>query len=430
MKGIGNRRLLSRRDFLAGLAGAALLGVAGCASEESEGLARIVFSHGEDSEILRDQIRRFNEHNRGTIEVALRLAPADSSQYFEKLRIEFQAGQADADVISGDVIWPAQFAANGWISDLSSLFTADLREPYLPAAIDSNTYEGAVYGVPWFTDAGMLFYRKDLLEQAGFSEPPKMWAEMQEMVEKVRRETGTRYVFQGADYEGGVVNSLEFIWSSGGNVLDPHDPDDVTVAAPEAVAGLKTARGMVADGVAPGAVPSFKEYESYTVFLNGDALFMRNWPYVYARAADPSLSRVEQGRIGVATLPVARPGSTSHSGLGGWNLMINAASEKTEAAWAFIRYLSAPEQQKERALRGGYLPTREDCYEDREILTEVPVITLGRDAIRNVRSRPVSPLYREMSLAMAGRFHASLSGNVAPERAAALLEEDLERILR
>ncbi|MFL5990917.1 MAG: ABC transporter substrate-binding protein, partial [Rubrobacteraceae bacterium] len=423
MKGIGNRRLLSRRDFLAGLAGAALLGVAGCASKESKGLARTVFSHGEDSEILRDQIRRFNEHNRGTIEVALRLAPADSSQYFEKLRIEFQAGQADSDVISGEVIWPAQFAANGWISDLSSFFTAELREPYLPAAIDSNTYEGAVYGVPWFTDAGMLYYRKDLLEQAGFSEPPKTWAEMEKMVEKVRRETGTRYgfVFQGADYEGGVVNSLEFIWSSGGNVLDPHDPDDVTVAAPEAVAGLETARGMVADGVAPGAVPSFKEYESYTVFLNGDALFMRNWPYVYARAADPSLSHVEQGRIGVATLPVARPGSTSHSGLGGWNLMINAASEKTEAAWAFIRYLSAPEQQKERALRGGYLPTREDCYEDREILSEVPVITLGRDAIRNVRSRPVSPLYRDMSLAMAERFHASLSGTVAPERAAVLL---------
>jgi multiple sugar transport system substrate-binding protein len=156
---------------------------------------------------------------------------------------------------------------------------------------------------------------------------------------------------------------------------------------------------------------------------------MRNWPNVYARAADPSLSRVEQERIGVAPLPVARLGSPAHSGLGGWNLMINAASEKTEAAWAFIRYLSAPEQQKERALRGGYLPTREACYEDQEILSEVPVITLGRDAIRNVRSRPVSPLYRDMSLAMAERFHASLSGTVATERAAALLEEDLERIL-
>ena len=87
-------------------------------------------------------------------------------------------------------------------------------------------YEGAIYGVPWFTDAGMLYYRKDLLEQAGFSEPPKTWAEMEEMVKKVRGETGTRYgfVFQGADYEGGVVNGLEFIWSSGGGCSIPTTP--------------------------------------------------------------------------------------------------------------------------------------------------------------------------------------------------------------
>ena len=435
MKGSAERPLLSRRRFLelggAGLAGAALLGVAGCARQESKGLVRLVFSHGEDSEVLRDQIQRFNQRNKGAIEVALRLAPADTDQYFEKLRIEFQAGEAEADIISGDVIWPAQFAAKGWISDLSDLFTADLRASYLPATVDSNTYEGRIYGVPWFTDAGLLYYRQDLLEQAGFSDTPKTWDEMKEMVAKVRRDRGTRYgfVFQGSEYEGGVVNGLEFIWNSGGGVLAPHGIDKVIVAAPEAVAGLKTARGMVTGRVAPVAVPSYKEYESYTVFLNGDAGFMRNWPNVYARAADPSLSKVEQERIGVAPLPVAHPGSPAHSGLGGWNLMVNTASEKTEAAWAFIRYLSAPEQQKERALKGGYLPTRKDCYEDVEILSRVPVIELGREAIRDVRSRPVTPLYHDMSLAMAEQFHASLAGMVAPERAAATLQERLQEIL-
>ena len=435
MKGSAERPLLSRRRFLelgsAGLAGAALLGVAGCATPESKGLVRLVFSHGEDSEVLRDQIQRFNQRNKGAIEVALRLAPADTDQYFEKLRIEFQAGEAEADIISGDVIWPAQFAVKGWISDLSDLFTADLRASYLPATVDSNTYEGRIYGVPWFTDAGLLYYRQDLLEQAGFSDTPKTWDEMKEMVAKVRRDRGTRYgfVFQGSEYEGGVVNGLEFIWNSGGGVLAPHGIDKVIVAAPEAVAGLKTARGMVTGRVAPVAVPSYKEYESYTVFLNGDAVFMRNWPNVYARAADPSLSKVEQERIGVAPLPVAHPGSPAHSGLGGWNLMVNAASEKTEAAWAFIRYLSAPEQQKERALMGGYLPTRKDCYEDVEILSRVPVIELGREAIRDVRSRPVTPLYHDMSLAMAEQFHASLAGMVAPERAAATLQERLQEIL-
>jgi multiple sugar transport system substrate-binding protein len=279
----------------------------------------------------------------------------------------------------------------------------------------------------------MLYYRSDLLEGAGFSGPPKTWDEMKEMSGKVRRDAGTRYgfVFQGAQYEGGVVNGLEFIWNSGGEVLDPRHLDEVTVAAPEAVTGLEAARGMVMEGVAPGAVPSYKEYESYTVFLSGDAVFMRNWPNVYTRAADPALSDVEQERIGVAPLPVAGAGDQSYSALGGWNLMVNAASqEKTEAAWAFIRYLSAPEQQKERALRGGYLPTRKNCYEDDEILSRVPVITLGKEAIRNIRSRPATPFYHDMSLAMAERFHASLAGTVAPERAAVTLQERLESILK
>ena len=279
----------------------------------------------------------------------------------------------------------------------------------------------------------MLYYRKDLLEKSGYSEPPKTWDELKEMASKVMKDQGTKYgfVFQGAEYEGGVVNGLEFIWTHGGDVLDPGNLDEVTVAEPETVGGLGTARGTVTDGVAPGAIPSYKEYESYTVFLSGEAVFMRNWPNVYARAADPSLSKIEQGQIGVAPLPVARAGDPTYSGLGGWNLMINAASqEKMEAAWVFIRYLSAPEQQEERALEGGYLPTLRSSYEDPEILSEVPVITLGSEAIRNVRSRPATPFYHDMSLAMAERFHSSLAGVVSPERAATTLQKRLENILK
>ena len=297
MKNTAEKHILSRRSFLklggAGLAGAAFLGITGCAREQSQGPVRLVFSHGEDSEVLRAQISRFNERNRGEVDVVLRLAPADTGQYFEKLRIEFQTNKADVDIISGDVIWPAQFAAQGWISDLSDLFDEDLREPYLPATIDSNTYEGGVYGVPWFTDAGMFYYRRDLLEESGFSEPPKTWDEMKEMVQKVQQDSGTRYgyVFQGAEYEGGVVNGLEFIWNSGGNVLDSEDLDKVTVTAPKSMQGLQTARSMVTDGVVPGAIPSYKEYESYTVFLNGEAVFMRNWPNVYARGGPHAVER-------------------------------------------------------------------------------------------------------------------------------------------
>lgn len=438
MRSPGAAKTFSRREFLklggmaggAGLAGVSLLGASGCSGERREGRARLVFSHGpEGAEIWQKQIDRFNQQHRGEIEVVLRQAPADTSQYFEMLRTGFQAGEARADIISGDVIWPAQFAARGWISDLSDRFSTDLQNRHLPGAIASNTYGGGVYGVPWFTDAGMLYYRKDLLEKSGISEPPDTWDELKEMADRVQGDHGVKYgfVFQGADYEGGVVNALEFVWNAGGDVLGTDG--EVLIGGPRAVDGFRAARGMVESGASPEAVSSFKELEAYTVFLAGDAVFMRNWPFVYALSADSKVSNVKPEQLGLAPLPTARVGERSSSGLGGWNLMINASSEKPDEAWAFIEYLSAPERQRERALKGGYLPTIKALYDDTEILRKIPVAALGKDAIKNVRSRPASPFYHDMSSSISERFHAALTGRVSPEAAAATLQRDLERIL-
>lgn len=431
-------KTLSRREFLklggmvggAGLAGVSLLGASGCSGEEREGRARLVFSHGpEGAGIWQEQIDRFNQRHRGEIEVVLSQAPADTGQYFEMLRTGFQAGETRADIISGDVIWPAQFAANGWISDLSDRFSSSLRSRHLPGAIASNTHEGRIYGVPWFTDAGMLYYRKDLLEKSGFNEAPDTWDELKEMARRVQEDQGVKYgfVFQGADYEGGVVNALEFIWNAGGDVLGANG--EVLIGEPRAVDGLRAARGMVESGASPEAVSSFKELEAYTVFLAGDAVFMRNWPFVYAMSADASVSKIKPEQLGLAPLPTARSGGRSSSGLGGWNLMINADSEKPDEAWTFIEYLSAPERQRERALQGGYLPTIKDLYDDAEILEEVPVAALGKEAIKNVRSRPASPFYYDISISISERFHAALTGSISPEEAAATLQRDLEKIL-
>src|ERR687893_828537 len=90
------------------------------------------------------------------------------------------AGLAGAPLIGGDVIWPAQFAANGYILDLSDRFTEDMRAKFLEGPVASNTYEDKVWGVPWFTDAGLLYYRRDWLENSGFSGPPRTWEEPQE----------------------------------------------------------------------------------------------------------------------------------------------------------------------------------------------------------------------------------------------------------
>ncbi|MCA3749324.1 MAG: extracellular solute-binding protein, partial [Rubrobacter sp.] len=276
--------LFSRREFLrlggAGMAGAVLLGVTGCGGGGQQGgPVQLVFSHGpEQSGVLRKQLDAFNRQHEGEIRVEWREMPAQTEQYFDRLRTQFQAGGGDIDTISGDVIWPAQFAANGWILDLSDRFPESEQKKFLEGPINSNVYEGKIYGVPWFTDAGMLYYRRDLLEESGFSEAPKTWDELKEMALKTKQDSGTKFgfVFQGANYEGGVVNGLEYIWTHGGDVLDPDDPTRVIIDSPRSVAGLATERSMIEDGVAPEAVVNYAEMESHTAFLNGDAVFMRN----------------------------------------------------------------------------------------------------------------------------------------------------------
>ncbi len=424
---------MTRRDFLkvggAGLAGAALLGAAGCGGGGGGGSGNLIFSHGpEASGVLKKQLDAFNQQHEGEIQVEWRQMPADTGQYFDQLRTEFQAGGGDIDVISGDVIWPAQFAANGWIMDLSDRFPESERQKFLPAPIESNIYEGAIYGVPWFTDVGMLYYRKDLLQQSGISEPPATWEELKQQAEQVKQQTGTRYgfVFQGANYEGGVVNGLEYIWTHGGDVLDG---DQVVIDSPESAAGLATERSMVEDGVTPQAVVNYAETESHTTFLNGDAVFMRNWPYVFGLLGDPEQSKIKPEQVDVAPIP-AGEGGQSFSGLGGWNLFINAASQdKADAAWTLMQYLSAPEQVKERALEGGYLPPLKELYNDQEILNQVPVVALAKEAAQNAKPRPVSPYYSDMSLEMAEQFNASLKGDVSPEQAVKTLQDQLQNIV-
>ncbi|MGI8649145.1 MAG: ABC transporter substrate-binding protein [Rubrobacter sp.] len=435
-RGVGFGRGMSRRRFLGlssgAVASATILG-AGCGSGGgsggSGGATRLTFSLFPDpTGTVQELIDRFNTEHEGEIEVTLREMAADSGQHFDTLRTELQSGQSEIDVIGGDVVWPAQFAAAGWISDLSDRFPASEQSDFLEAPITANTYEGSIYGVPWYTDAGLLYYRQDLLEDAGISEPPATYADLKEIAQEISQSNDLPqgFVFQGADYEGGVVNGLEFIWNSGGDVLSGNE---VVIGSPEAVSGLETERSMITDGLSPRGVSQYKEQESATIFLRGESVFMRNVPRMYALASDPNESRIDPEQIGVAVLPVAETGIQSTSSTGGWNMFINSATEDQDAAWEFISFMTAAEQQKFRALEGSVLPTRAALYEDDEIRAGLTIARLGEEAIRSSRPRPISPYYSDMSLAMADAFASSLNGDAPPQQVLSDLSSELQNIV-
>ncbi len=200
------------------------------------------------------------------------------------------------------------------------------------------------------------------------------------------------------------------------------------VDSPEAIAGLATERSMITDGISPEAVTVYKEDESAGAFLNGDAVFLRNWPYVYALVGTSDYPKLKPDQVGVSELPSA-DGEPGNGTVGDQPLYISSTATDPDAAWKFIQFLTAPEQQKMRAVEGSYLPTLTALYDDPEIQEKVPVIPLAKEALQHTRPRPVSPYYSDMSLEMAEQFNASLSGDISPEEAARTLKEQLESFI-
>jgi multiple sugar transport system substrate-binding protein len=393
------------------------------------------------SENMQDLVEKFNKKYKDQYAVNLRKMPSDSGQYFKELKTEFQRGSDGIDVIGGDVTWPAELAENHWIDDLSDRFPESEQQKFLRAPIQANTYEDKIWGVPWYTDAGMLYYRKDLLKKSGFSSPPEDWGNdktsskntltrMTGEVQLDQQAQGEEYpgfVFQGANYEGGVVNALEYIYSYGGHVLDPNDPSKVVIDSYESAFGFEREYAMVWGDVAPKEVATYREKESAEQFLIGNAVFCRNWSYMYD-LAETDDDYISKDQIGIAPLPAGDADSVS--GLGGQNFYISAYSDEKGAAWKFIKFATSAEQQKSGAIEAGLLPTRRELYEDQELLDKVPVMDLGKEAIWNAEPPLVSPYYSEMWPVMAEQFNAALKRGEGSVEAINALQTKLTKIVK
>lgn len=423
---------------------AASLGLVAASASAEQTAAQIVFASGpDDTGTVQRLVDRFNGEHAGRIDVTWRQMDRDNNAHHEQLVSDFNATSAAPHVIASDVIWTAQFAKNGWVEDLTkSFYDLYARGDFLGPALDSATYRLRIWGVPWYSDTSMLFYRKDLLARSGFDAPPQTWDDLVRMARQVMKDSGTRhgFVFQGAQYEGGTANALEYIWSAGGGVMRSEltmtgpvhgtltENDAVTVKSEMAAAGLDRARRLITEGIAPADVAEFREKDALDAFLAGDAVFLRSWPYVHGIVQRSSLTAAQ---VGVSWLPAGSGDDVGYSCLGGWNLMVNARADRHEraAAWEFIRYLTSPAQQKRQALDAGLLPVLDALYDDPEILASVPIAALAKHSMSSrVRVRPLSPFYADLSLRIASVFHRVLKGELTGTEAVDSLDQDLRAI--
>ncbi|HEX7003285.1 MAG TPA: ABC transporter substrate-binding protein [Trueperaceae bacterium] len=342
----------------------------------------------------------------------------------------FEAQSPEVDLMNIDVIWPGDLAAH--LVDLYQYEGfEEAVEAHFPAIVENNTVDGELVGIPLFTDAGLLYYRSDLLEEYGYDGPPSTWDELEEMARTIQegeREGGNQdfwgFVWQGNAYEGLTCDALEWVASHGGGTII--SPDGViTINNERAIAAIERAAGWVGS-ISPEGVTGFLEEDARGVWQAGNAAFMRNWPYAYVPGQDEA-SPI-RGKFGVAPLPAGEGGSPAAT-LGGWQLAVNAYSDNPAVAADVALHLTSYEEQVRRAIEVSNLPTIEAVYEDPELLnSEVAWFADLLPVFQNAVARPstvTAPQYGETSRIFFTAVHDVLTGQEDAGTALAILELDL-----
>ncbi len=361
--------------------------------------------------------------------------PAKSDERLALFQQYWAARSPDIDVYTIDVIWPALAAPHAL--DLTPYVdTADLRD-FFPVYLQNNRVEGKLVALPFYADAGLLYYRRDLLQAYGYDHPPRTWSELEAMAERVQkgeRARGDRdfwgFVWQGQRYEGLTCNALEWVASHGGGTF-VDTGGRVTLENPQVVKALARARRWVG-WISPPGVTAYIEEDARNLFQNGHVLFMRNWPYAYALLS--SSGSPVRGKFAVAVLPrSAEPGGRHAATLGGWQLMVSRYSRHPEQAVALVRYLTSAALQKQRAREMSLLPTRRSVYEDPEVQRMHPWWTVARKVLTSAVARPSSVTgrrYNRVSQAIYDAVHRVLTGEWTAEQAVRQMAVRIRKALR
>ena len=411
---------------------AGLLLTAGCSAPSdgsapsTNGIGPITLAIGKDnSGWLQGVITGWNKRYPNQ-KVTLLLLPEASNDQLAQLVANLQAKSDLYDVIAMDVIWTAEFASNGWIIPLPESKFPELSD-FLKPAVDTAMYQDRLYAVPDYSNADLLYYRKDILAKAG-KKPPTTWAQLQQLAETVAPKYGL-YGYAGtfAPYEGLTVNFAAAVQSAGGSILSA-DGTKVTVDSPQALKGLNFLVNGFRQGWIPKVALTYEEESAQAAFEAGKFLFLDNWPDVYAALSVPGPANKVYGKFGVVALP--GPNGMGSGSLGGANLAISAYSQHQRTALNFIKYMTDLSNERQMLEQGSFPPVWTQLYTNPSLIRSYSYLHVLEQAINSAQPRPAITNYDQASLAISSAVYQALTHQKQPRQALAEMASQLAQIIR
>ncbi|MGW0710902.1 ABC transporter substrate-binding protein [Streptomyces sp. NPDC002643] len=392
-----------------------------CGGDEGSGTPTVNwYNFPDDSGALQKAADRCGQASGGRYRVAYRKLPRAADGQRQQLVRRLAAEDDSLDILGLDVTWAAEFAEAGWIREWTGRMKRQATEGTLGVPLQTATWKGRLYAVPYNTNTQLLWYRKDLVPT-----PPRTWAEMLDMSRALARQNKPHYVeIQGAQYEGLTVWFNTLVNSAGGSILNRSATEPSL--GPPAVRAAGIMRAMANSPAADPSLSNQMEDQNRLAMESGVAAFELNYPFVYPsmKANNPQLFK----NFRWAPYPRVDADRPARPTIGGIDLAVSAYSRHPDLAFEAALCLRNRENQLTAALEGGLPPTLRALYDDPSFVKEYPFAGEVLAALENASVRPLTPAYQNVSIVISHTL--SPPSAIDPKGSVATIRDQIDDALR
>jgi len=318
-----------------------------------------------------------------------KLPAAADDQRLQMVR-RLAAGDTSMDILGLDVTWPPEFAEAGWILPWTGTYKQQAEAGTLAVPLQTATWKGQLYAVPYNSNTQLLWYRSDLVKT-----PPTTWDQMISDAEQLAKEGKPHLIeIQGAQYEGSTVWFNTLISSAGGSILTPNA--QAASLGPPAVTALSIMKKLGTSVAADPSLPVQMEDQNRLAMEAGTAAFELNYPFVYPsmKTNNPEIFK----NFKWALYPGVKPGVPAKVTIGGIDMAISKYSPHPDQAFQAALCLRDKENQLNAAVKGGLPPTLESLYSDPAMFPSYPFHAEILSSLQTASVRPQTPAYQNVSI--------------------------------
>lgn len=372
---------------------------------------------GYDPSVLQKLADRFAELHQGKAFVSIETA--HYRDLYESILAAGLSRPAPYDVVALDQVWVPEFASRKQLLSLTDQLPDDVRADLMPSILDAFSFNNTLWGMPHVLNVQSLYYNKDQLRIAGYSEPPATLEDWYEQMTRLKARQ-TPVADSWAEGEGLVSDFVRITAEFGGSLFD--DSGKPLLGSQPVARAAAFMRQLIDEHLVRPEVGAANEPDAMRSFLSGAVTFTPNWNFVFGAMADPVYSQII-GQAAVAPMPASgsahSPAATVSSFLG---LGVLSATRSPDLALSFVRYMTSPEVQAQQL---GQLPIWTSLQNSSNFRRANPQMDIFLENLQNARPRPKLTHYVEASAVLQHHLHDLVIGAASPQKAMADAQKEL-----